>query len=103
VPTPTSHGATLPHLIIASGGNAGIAAASAARALDVQCTVFLPSSAAGLVGVLEREGPPGAKLDVRIGGENYYEALGRAERFKAEVGASGWSPSWLFFLNGEMY
>lgn len=94
VPTPTTttsslHRATVPHLIIASGGNAGIAAASAARALDVRCTVFLPSSAAGLVDVLEREGPPGGQTDVRVGGENYQEARERAERFKAEVGASG--------------
>lgn len=79
----------MPQLIVASGGNAGIAAASAARALGVPCTVFLPSSAAGLVGVLAREGPPGRMTDVRIGGENYLEALRRAERLKAEVGPGG--------------
>ena len=82
-------GGALPQLIVASGGNAGIAAASAARALGVPCTVFLPSSAAGLVGVLAREGPPGRMTDVRIGGENYLEALRRAERLKAEVGPGG--------------
>ena len=87
--TTTTTGAALPHLTIASGGNAGIAAASAARALGVPCTVFLPASAASLVGVLGREGPPGGKTDVRVGGENYQEALGRAERFKAELGRSG--------------
>jgi len=74
-PTPTggagAGAGALPQLIVASGGNAGIAAAAAARALDVRCTVFLPSSAAGLVGVLAREGPPGGKTDVRVGGENY--------------------------------
>jgi len=87
--TNTTTGAALPHLTAASGGNAGIAAASAARALGVPCTVFLPSSAASLVGALEREGPRGGKMDVRIGGENYQEALRRAEQFKAELGPSG--------------
>lgn len=88
-PTTTTTRAALPHLIVASGGNAGVAAASAARALDVQCTVFVPLSAASLLGVLEREGPLGGKLDVQVGGETYQEALERAERFKAELGPSG--------------
>ncbi|KAG1723544.1 tryptophan synthase beta subunit-like PLP-dependent enzyme [Suillus paluster] len=35
------HGPSV-HLMIASGGNAGLAAAVAARALGVKCTVFLP-------------------------------------------------------------
>ena len=39
------HGPTL-HTVIASGGNAGLAAACAARALDVKCTVYLPLGAA---------------------------------------------------------
>ncbi|KAG6376069.1 tryptophan synthase beta subunit-like PLP-dependent enzyme [Boletus reticuloceps] len=35
------HGPAL-HVFIASGGNAGLAAAVAARALGVRCTVYLP-------------------------------------------------------------
>lgn len=78
-----------PRLIVASGGNAGIAAAWAARALAVPCTVFLPSSAASLAGALAREGPPGGGTDVRIGGVGYRDALARAERLQAEVGPGG--------------
>lgn len=81
--------AASPQLIVASGGNAGIAAAWAARALDVPCTVFLPSSAASLAGVLAREGPPGGRTHVRIGGAEYRDALARAERLQAEVGPRG--------------
>ncbi|PCH37911.1 tryptophan synthase beta subunit-like PLP-dependent enzyme [Wolfiporia cocos MD-104 SS10] len=33
------------HLVIASGGNAGLAAAYAARALGVHCTVYMPNTA----------------------------------------------------------
>jgi len=35
------HGSSV-HLMIASGGNAGLAAAVVARVLGVKCTVFLP-------------------------------------------------------------
>jgi L-serine/L-threonine ammonia-lyase len=35
------HGPSV-HLMIASGGNAGLAAAVVARVLEVKCTVFLP-------------------------------------------------------------
>lgn len=56
----------------------------------MQCTVFVPLSAASLLGVLEREGPLGGKLDVQVGGETYQEALERAERFKADLGPSGY-------------
>lgn len=37
------HGPSV-HLMIASGGNAGLAAAVVARVLEVKCTVFLPTN-----------------------------------------------------------
>lgn len=40
-----NHGPSI-HLIIASGGNAGLAAACAAHTLDVKCTVVLPEGVA---------------------------------------------------------
>ncbi|KAF8507316.1 tryptophan synthase beta subunit-like PLP-dependent enzyme [Hysterangium stoloniferum] len=63
------------HLIIASGGNAGLAAACAANAIDVQCTVYLP---AGLdphfLDSLKRE-----RAHLVTGGKNYSEALAKAK------------------------
>ena len=68
------------HIIIASGGNAGLAAACAARAVGVRCTVFLP---AGLdprfLDSLKREG-----AEIVTGGKDYSEALAKAQEALAQ-------------------
>lgn len=57
--------------MIASGGNAGLAAACAAKALNLRCTVFIPEWATkSTVDVLKREGAL-----VVVGGRQYSEAL----------------------------
>lgn len=59
------------HLIIASGGNAGLAAACAAKLLEVRCSVYLPEGASqSTLEFLEREG-----AEVIITGRFYEEAL----------------------------
>lgn len=67
-------------LIIASGGNAGFAAACAAKAVGIQCTVFLP---AGLdphfLDSLKREG-----AELVTGGKDYSEVLGKAREALAQ-------------------
>lgn len=68
------------HLVIASGGNAGIAAACAAHALGMRCTVFLPEGAsASTLEFLKEEG-----AEVIIEGSYYLQALGAAERVVKE-------------------
>lgn len=70
-----THGSGV-HLVIASGGNAGLAAACAARALQVRCTVFLPEGvSASTVDFMKREG-----AEVITEGKCYLQALGAAER-----------------------
>ena len=68
------------HIIIASGGNAGFAAACAARAVGARCTVFLP---AGLdphfLDSLKREG-----AELVIGGKDYSEVLVKAQEALAQ-------------------
>jgi L-serine/L-threonine ammonia-lyase len=68
------------HIIIASGGNAGFAAACAARAVGVRCTVFLP---AGLdtrfLNSLKREG-----AELVTGGKDYSEVLVKAREALAQ-------------------
>ncbi|KAL1967378.1 hypothetical protein VTN77DRAFT_3163 [Rasamsonia byssochlamydoides] len=67
------------NLVIASGGNGGVAAAYAAEALNIQCTVFLPEHTnAEIVAVLKR-----FRAQVVLSGDNYYEALGGAQQFAA--------------------
>ncbi|PVG03949.1 tryptophan synthase beta subunit-like PLP-dependent enzyme [Serendipita vermifera] len=78
----------LPHLVIASGGNAGLAAASAARLLGLQCTIFVPDAQANIVHMFERHGTNGS-IKVRVGGVNYYEALTAAKAFKDQLGERG--------------
>ncbi|GHE25903.1 pyridoxal-phosphate dependent enzyme [Streptomyces vinaceus] len=76
---------TLPDagVTIASGGNAGLACAWAARAQSVPATVFLPATAPRVK--VERLRGYGA--DVRLVGDRYAEALAACEEFAAQSGA----------------
>ncbi|MFE6053023.1 serine/threonine dehydratase [Kitasatospora sp. NPDC056446] len=76
---------TLPDagVTIASGGNAGLACAWAARELGVRATVFLPETASPVK--LARLRSYGA--DVRLTGREYAEALAACEEFAAGSGA----------------
>lgn len=68
------HGPSV-HLVIASGGNAGLAAACAARALEVKCSVFIPEGATQTtLDLLRRE-----KAEVIVIGRHYAEALKAAK------------------------
>ncbi|MFF7994016.1 threonine/serine dehydratase [Kitasatospora xanthocidica] len=76
---------TLPDagVTIASGGNAGLACAWAARELGVRATVFLPETASPVK--LARLRSYGA--EVRLTGREYAEALAACEEFAAGGGA----------------
>ncbi|WP_245677054.1 threonine/serine dehydratase [Nocardia acidivorans] len=76
---------TLPRagVTIASGGNAGVACAWAARIVDSAATVFLPDSAPAVK--LERLRGLGAQ--VLRGGATYTEAAAECERYAATTGA----------------
>ncbi|WP_030057829.1 MULTISPECIES: serine/threonine dehydratase [Streptomyces] len=76
---------TLPDagVTIASGGNAGLACAWAARELGVRATVFLPETASPVK--LARLRSYGA--GVRLVGREYAEALAACEEFAAGSGA----------------
>ncbi|GHF56160.1 threonine dehydratase [Kitasatospora xanthocidica] len=76
---------TLPDagVTIASGGNAGLACAWAARELGVRATVFLPETASPVK--LARLRSYGA--EVRLAGREYAEALAACEEFAAGSGA----------------
>lgn len=76
---------TLPDagVTIASGGNAGLACAWAARAQSVPATVFLPANAPRVK--VERLRGYGA--DVRLVGDRYAEALAACQEFAAAGGA----------------
>ncbi len=58
-------------VVIASGGNAGIAVATAARALGVPCEVFLPELSA----VVKRQALAALDARVVVGGAAYADAL----------------------------
>ncbi|MEU2560952.1 threonine/serine dehydratase [Streptomyces longispororuber] len=76
---------TLPEagVTIASGGNAGLACAWAARQQGVRATVFLPANAPSVkVAKLRRYG-----AEVRLVGVQYAEALAACEEFAAATGA----------------
>ncbi|WP_415952354.1 threonine/serine dehydratase [Streptomyces sp. KLOTTS4A1] len=76
---------TLPDtgVTIASGGNAGLACAWAARRRGVPATVFLPTTAPEVkVAKLRSYG-----ADVRLAGAEYAEALAACEEFAASSGA----------------
>ncbi|MFJ3903038.1 serine/threonine dehydratase [Streptomyces sp. NPDC090025] len=68
---------------IASGGNAGLACAWAARRQGVRATVFLPETAPRVK--VERLRGYGA--EVRLAGAEYAEALAACEEFAAHSGA----------------
>lgn len=64
------------HLVVASGGNAGLAVACASRQLGVKCTVFIPSGVTEhTLKILYREG-----ADVQVVGNVYAEALQGAQK-----------------------
>ncbi|TFK72540.1 tryptophan synthase beta subunit-like PLP-dependent enzyme [Pluteus cervinus] len=77
------HGTDL-HLVIASGGNAGLAAACAARVLNVRCTVYIPEGVAErTLFLLKQEG-----ANVVVRGRVYAKALEAAlENVKQESNA----------------
>jgi len=59
------------HLVIASGGNAGLAAACAAWSFGLKCTVFIPEGVAlSTLKLLKQE-----RAEVVIGGKQYSDAL----------------------------
>ncbi|MCC3770887.1 threonine/serine dehydratase [Streptomyces sp. UNOC14_S4] len=68
---------------IASGGNAGLACAWAAREQGVTATVFLPATAPGVKVARLR----GLGADVRLVGSEYAEALAACQEFAAATGA----------------
>ena len=76
---------TLPNagVTIASGGNAGLACAWAARQQGVRATVFLPRTAPRVKVARLR----GYGADVRLEGAEYAEALTACEEFAATTGA----------------
>lgn len=62
-------------LIVASGGNAGLATACAARNLGLRCAVYIPDGITdAMMQRLKQE-----DAQVIVGGENYLHALRRAE------------------------
>ncbi|MEU5052859.1 serine/threonine dehydratase [Streptomyces sp. NPDC021096] len=68
---------------IASGGNAGLACAWAARLQGVRATVFLPENAPHVKVAKLR----GYGADVRLVGTEYAQALAACEEFAAKTGA----------------
>ena len=70
-------------VVVASGGNAGIATAAAARALGVRCEVFLPEVASEAKRARLRE----LGADVVLGGAVYAEALQACEERQRTTGA----------------
>jgi threonine dehydratase len=70
-------------VVIASGGNAGIAAAHAARALGVRCEVFLPEVATPA----KRARLAGLGAQVTVEGAVYPEALAACLRRQAQTGS----------------
>jgi hypothetical protein len=89
IPILTSHvpKEKLPHLVIASAGNAGLAAASAAGILGVPCTVFVPDEQANIVHLFSRHG---SNIEVRVGGKDYMAASKAARAFVDELGDRGY-------------
>ncbi|KAF5387083.1 hypothetical protein D9615_001802 [Tricholomella constricta] len=65
-----AHGPSV-HLVVASGGNAGLATACAANALQAKCSVYLPEGATqSTLDILRRQ-----KAEVIVVGRHYAEAL----------------------------
>ncbi|KAB5594878.1 hypothetical protein CTheo_1693 [Ceratobasidium theobromae] len=69
------HGSNV-RLVMASGGNAGLALAWAGKALGVHTTIYIPAAAYEVQSSLVAAG-----ADVIVGGKDYAEALSRAELF----------------------
>lgn len=70
-------------VVVASGGNAGIAVAHAARALGVRCEVFLPEVSS----VAKREALAALGAFVTVQGAVYDEALAACLQRQAQTGA----------------
>ncbi len=70
-------------VVIASGGNAGIAVATAAQALGVRCEVFLPELACAA----KRQALAALKATVVVGGAAYADALVACLQRQAQSGA----------------
>lgn len=70
-------------VVVASGGNAGIATAAAARALGVRCEVFLP----GVSSEAKRARLRDLGADVMVVGEVYSDALAACLTRQKETGA----------------
>ncbi|WP_225781453.1 threonine/serine dehydratase [Xenophilus sp. Marseille-Q4582] len=70
-------------VVVASGGNAGIATAAAARALGVRCEVYLP----GVSPEAKRAKLRALGADVRVVGELYVDALNACLERQRETGA----------------
>lgn len=70
-------------VVVASGGNAGIATAAAARALGVRCEVFLPT----LSPEAKRARLRALGAEVVVGGEVYSDALAACLDRQARTGA----------------
>lgn len=70
-------------VVIASGGNAGIAVACAARALGVRCEVFLPE----LSSPAKRQALAALQATVVVGGAAYSDALAACLARQRETGA----------------
>ena len=70
-------------VVIASGGNAGIAAACAARALGVRCEVFVPETSSPA----KREALARLGAEVVVGGASYADALATSLARQAQSGA----------------
>lgn len=70
-------------VVVASGGNAGIATAAAARALGVRCEVYLP----GVSPEAKRAKLRALGADVRVVGDLYVDALAACLARQRETGA----------------
>ena len=70
-------------VVIASGGNAGIAVACAAQALSVRCEVFLPE----LSSAPKRQALAALNANVVVGGAAYSDALAACVARQQETGA----------------
>ena len=70
-------------VVIASGGNAGIAVACAAQALGVRCEVFLPE----LATAAKRQALAALQAIVVVGGATYSEALTACLQRQQQTGA----------------
>ena len=70
-------------VVIASGGNAGIAVACAARALGVRCEVFLPE----ISSTAKRQALAALQATVVVGGAAYNDALASCLSRQQDTGA----------------